>query len=231
MRKMWLISSFCMVGLALLGCSRQRDGGVAKTFASVDVEEARVMGTYLAQTYPGGRAVIFLAPKWDMVGRDLWKQKAADVLSKAMGEGMTVQTVSLPLPDAVQRRIQENTDGARGDESLLLQASMDGAYFNQVATEWARTADVAVLVMALPEDMGGNPGLTGQANKLSWALLDAPQDTLRLLFNEGVIVAATTIKDELEWRRQMIGGPAPSADEIRDRVALVTKDTYQTTLP
>lgn len=223
----WVLRLGCL-GLALAmmcNCSPKPAGSITDARIVVSTARAELLGAYLSGQFPGGKAVIFLAPHWEAVGVDTTRETAVTALLRAMEETMSVQVVTLPLPEPVRERMARGTE-ARGDETLLLQISMDRAYFQRVASEWASKADVAVLAMELPMDVNGFDSLPTRANGLYWALLEAPMQPLPALFGREVLVAAVTYADSEGMRELAKEKKSALTNMVRERLTLVTGDNY-----
>lgn len=219
----------CLVLTLSWGCFSRSHDSVVETWTSVEALKSEMLGTEIARQFPGGRVVIFQSPVWEEFAVRAPQTEILATLRRTM-EGMTIQVVTLPLPEAVRDRIAQG-GGPRGDESFLLQTSMDRAYFQKVASEWSSQADVAVLLMGLPTDLNGADPLPAVREKgLRWALLQVSPSLLPSLFERDVLAAAVILKQGVSLQELAEGRNAPSPGKLRQNLVLVTANNYREVL-
>lgn len=216
----------CLVLTLSWGCFSRSNDSVEKTWTSVEALKAEMLGADLARQFPGGKAVIFRAPVWEGIGTKEAEPDLLATLRRTM-EGMTVQVVTLPLPEAVRARIAQGGE-LRGDESLLLELSMDRTYFQKIANEWSTQVDVAVLLMSLPTDFNGaDPLPPARAKGLRWALLQVSPSLVPSLFERDLLAAAVILKQGVSLQELAEGKNSSSPEKLRQRLVLVTADNYR----
>ena len=224
------------LGTAVMNIVKTSTGG-SNTKGIVEREmqyqkiKGKKLGAYLAEKYPGSKALIIVEPKLSGSTAKKKPNVVLEGLKEGFGSAITiVAEVSPTIPEKALKNMKSQMPvmegGAEGMEGEEMMPPMEfwyrAALLNKLLDQYKDKYDMIVTLIGLPQD-ARNVKVLKSKKRPKVAIAEGSVYELRGAIKAGVVVAAVTYNPKAEYTDKAV--PKDLDEAFKDRYLLLTPET------